>query len=189
MQITVAHMQVHAPFTGLHHATEGMGSPQGGGMGGASGQALHAPAAIRPTAPPPSQGPSLGSSSPLPESIPAGPHPIMPMPTGMGVSVAMAVMPIASSAPGLSTGVAGTVGHLVGTEQPPKRKRGRPRKYSGTELSPGQNFQGAPGASPLSSVAMPISSSSSPYTPSPEKRGRGRPPGSGKKQQLAALGA
>ncbi|KAL3699027.1 hypothetical protein R1sor_017049 [Riccia sorocarpa] len=60
---------------------------------------------------------------------------------------------------------------------PPKRKRGRPRKYPGADGSPGG----------MSLALSPISSKS-PLSPS-EKRGRGRPPGSGKKQQLAALGA
>ncbi|KAH9302594.1 hypothetical protein KI387_014177, partial [Taxus chinensis] len=56
--------------------------------------------------------------------------------------------------------------------EPGKRKRGRPRKYG-----------------PDGSMALalhPISSTPG-FSPS-EKRGRGRPPGSGKKQQLAALG-
>ncbi|KAH7438357.1 hypothetical protein KP509_04G012000 [Ceratopteris richardii] len=55
-----------------------------------------------------------------------------------------------------------------------KKKRGRPRKY------------GSDGS--LALTVAPISSfSPSPSSPS-HKRGRGRPPGSGKNQQLAALG-
>ncbi|XP_057850567.1 AT-hook motif nuclear-localized protein 10 isoform X2 [Cryptomeria japonica] len=57
--------------------------------------------------------------------------------------------------------------------EPGKRKRGRPRKY------------GPDGSMAL--ALTPISSTSN-FSPS-EKRGRGRPPGSGKKQQLAALGS
>ncbi|KAJ7962374.1 AT-hook motif nuclear-localized protein [Quillaja saponaria] len=58
--------------------------------------------------------------------------------------------------------------------EPLKRKRGRPRKY---------------GPDGTVSLALSPSSSTHPTTvTSSEKRGRGRPPGSGKKQQLASLG-
>lgn len=58
--------------------------------------------------------------------------------------------------------------------EPVKRKRGRPRKY---------------GSDGSVSLALTPSSSGHPgaLTQS-QKRGRGRPPGSGKKQQLASLG-
>lgn len=144
-----------------------MASPQGGGMSGGPGQSqqhgqgqgqgLHTPAAVRP--PPPGMVPP--GLSPLPEGGMSGPHPIMTMSPGIGVSMGVNVGPVA------------------GSEQPPKRKRGRPRKYSGGD-SPGIGS-----GSPFSPI--PITAAPSPYTPS-EKRGRGRPPGSGKKQQLAALG-
>ncbi|KAL2609791.1 hypothetical protein R1flu_028364 [Riccia fluitans] len=73
-----------------------------------------------------------------------------------------------------------TTGHVAATlaarpSDPPKRKRGRPRKYPGADGSPGGM-----------SLALTPLASKSPLSPS-EKRGRGRPPGSGKKQQLAAL--
>ncbi|XP_028064904.1 AT-hook motif nuclear-localized protein 5-like isoform X2 [Camellia sinensis] len=57
--------------------------------------------------------------------------------------------------------------------QPAKKKRGRPRKYGpdGTNMSLGLSPMSAPGS----------------MTPTP-KRARGRPPGSGRKQQLASLG-
>ncbi|MCO5574925.1 hypothetical protein L7F22_028720 [Adiantum nelumboides] len=56
-----------------------------------------------------------------------------------------------------------------------KKKRGRPRKY-------------APEGSRLALTVTPLSAlAPSPSLPS-QKRGRGRPPGSGKNQQLAALG-
>ncbi|KAI5066859.1 hypothetical protein GOP47_0017387 [Adiantum capillus-veneris] len=58
--------------------------------------------------------------------------------------------------------------------EPVKKKRGRPRKY-------GPEGSLALTVAPLSSLAP------SPSSPS-QKRGRGRPPGSGKNQQLAALG-
>lgn len=160
-----------------------MSSPQSGGMATGLGQGLHAPAALRPHQPPatstaitPSpQGATPGMSTPPPESGPSGIHPIMsaPPPSSLGMSMGMAGTP----------GAGGGVGTGSGGEQPPKRKRGRPRKYAtGAEGPPG-----APGAIyPVLPALMPASSS--PYTPGSEKRGRGRPPGSGKKQQLAALG-
>lgn len=57
--------------------------------------------------------------------------------------------------------------------QPAKKKRGRPRKYGpdGTNMSLGLSPMSAPGS-----------------TTSTPKRARGRPPGSGRKQQLASLG-
>eukprot|EP00250_Pteridium_aquilinum_P026723 c33493_g1_i1 orf=275-1501(-) len=55
-----------------------------------------------------------------------------------------------------------------------KKKRGRPRKYG-------------PGGSLALSVTPILTLAPSPFSPS-QKRGRGRPPGSGKNQQLAALG-
>lgn len=58
--------------------------------------------------------------------------------------------------------------------EPLKRKRGRPRKYG-----PDGN---------MALALAPLSSTPGPFSPS-QKRGRGRPPGSGKKQQLAALGS
>ncbi|KAB5569180.1 hypothetical protein DKX38_002973 [Salix brachista] len=73
--------------------------------------------------------------------------------------------PAAISVGELSTMVSG---------QPEKRKRGRPRKY------------GADGAV---SLALSPSLSTHPGTITPsQKRGRGRPPGTGKKQQLASRG-
>ena len=67
-----------------------------------------------------------------------------------------------------------------------KRKRGRPRKYgpdgSMATLALVSHPVSAPGA------PGPAQASSSAASPSVQKRGRGRPPGSGKKQQLAARG-
>lgn len=64
----------------------------------------------------------------------------------------------------------------VPQNEPVKRKRGRPRKYGpdGTvslALSPSSSTH--PGKSTITST---------------QKRGRGRPPGTGRKQQLASLG-
>lgn len=63
----------------------------------------------------------------------------------------------------------------VPAAQPVRRKRGRPRKY------------GPDGAM---SLALLPKSSTPPVnvTPTTQKRGRGRPPGSGRKQQIASLG-
>eukprot|EP00252_Welwitschia_mirabilis_P003676 TRINITY_DN1373_c0_g1_i10.p1 TRINITY_DN1373_c0_g1~~TRINITY_DN1373_c0_g1_i10.p1 ORF type:complete len:223 (-),score=24.63 TRINITY_DN1373_c0_g1_i10:175-843(-) len=58
---------------------------------------------------------------------------------------------------------------------PVKRKRGRPRKY-------GPDGTMALALAPMSSLSTPR-----PFSPL-QKRGRGRPPGSGRRQQLAALG-
>lgn len=60
--------------------------------------------------------------------------------------------------------------------EPVKRKRGRPRKY------------GTDGTVSLALTPTPTSSSHSGALTSSQKRGRGRPPGTGKKQQLASLG-
>lgn len=58
--------------------------------------------------------------------------------------------------------------------EPVKRKRGRPRKY---------------GTDGTVSLALSPSLSTHPGTISPtQKRGRGRPPGTGRKQQLASFG-
>ncbi|XP_077241840.1 AT-hook motif nuclear-localized protein 11-like [Tasmannia lanceolata] len=66
-----------------------------------------------------------------------------------------------------------------------KRKRGRPRKYGpdGTvslALSPRSS-------APAHRASTPTTTPGS-LTPTTQKRGRGRPPGSGRKQQLASLG-
>ncbi|KAK6935378.1 PPC domain [Dillenia turbinata] len=63
----------------------------------------------------------------------------------------------------------------MSTGDPAKKKRGRPRKY-------GPEGQVSLGLSPMSSTP-----STGSITPVP-KRGRGRPPGSGRRQQLAVLG-
>ena len=63
-----------------------------------------------------------------------------------------------------------------GTADTTKKKRGRPRKY-------------APDGTVAITIRPAPTPSFNPMMSSPlQKRGRGRPPGSGKKQQLAALG-
>lgn len=64
----------------------------------------------------------------------------------------------------------------VGPAEPAKRKRGRPRKY-GPDGSVSLALSPSPAAANPGGIG----------TPTP-KRSRGRPPGSGKKQQLASLG-
>ncbi|CAN6461729.1 unnamed protein product [Victoria cruziana] len=71
---------------------------------------------------------------------------------------------------GVSTGMSGG----VVSSEPVKRKRGRPRKY------------GPDGTMAL--ALKPLSSATPPSATPLQKRGRGRPPGSGRKQQLAAFG-
>ena len=79
--------------------------------------------------------------------------------------------------------------NIVSHTEPIKRKRGRPRKY-GPEasmslvLSPLSASGPIAGSGPGSSgiLSMPGSASA------PQKRGRGRPPGTGRKQQLASCG-
>lgn len=66
-----------------------------------------------------------------------------------------------------------TGGGVASSGEPVKKKRGRPRKY------------GPDGA--VSLMLSPMSATAN-STPGSEKRPRGRPPGSGRKQQLANLG-
>ncbi|KAK9164764.1 hypothetical protein Syun_005666 [Stephania yunnanensis] len=92
-------------------------------------------------------------------------------------------------------GSVGNIGNMVqhglnmNMGEPLKRKRGRPRKYGpdGTmalALTPTASTAAAATAAP------PVGfSSSSAGSPSLSKKARGRPPGSGKKQQMAALGS
>ncbi|OIV93538.1 hypothetical protein TanjilG_28695 [Lupinus angustifolius] len=68
---------------------------------------------------------------------------------------------------------------LTSSAENVKKKRGRPRKYDSTDGAVSLKL------SPFAGTAN--SSTPSSTTPS-EKRARGRPPGSGRKQQLASLG-
>ncbi|KAJ7557054.1 hypothetical protein O6H91_05G110100 [Diphasiastrum complanatum] len=79
-------------------------------------------------------------------------------------------------APHLASGIGRSMSMGGGRPEPLKRKRGRPRKYA----------EGSTGNISLSLSPRP--SAQGPLSPTTEKR-RGRPPGSGRKQQLAALGA
>ncbi|KAG0630675.1 hypothetical protein M758_1G195800 [Ceratodon purpureus] len=140
------------------------GGPRSGGMDGLGpGPGLHMPIAIRP--PSPLQPSAIGKS-----------------PMEGGSSGSRAVVPVA---PRMELSIAGAP--AVGNEPPLKRKRGRPRKYTG-DSSPASASGVGTTESLFSALAKKIAA---PYTPPPdksEKRGRGRPLGSTKKQQLANLG-
>lgn len=76
--------------------------------------------------------------------------------------------------------------------EPVKRKRGRPRKYGpdGTMalalIPTSAAASGAPGGGGFS--LSPTGTTNRASSADPTKKARGRPPGSGKKQQMAALG-
>lgn len=141
---------------------------RGGGLGGSGSGSqpptgLHTPSGFRPLSNTgiPSQanvrGSSVGSSfsvePPHPSRAGAGfPH---------GGGARMAVSP-----PGVPS-----------SEQPVKKKRGRPRKYG----------PDGPVSLRLSSMSASQNLTPGSATPTP-KRARGRPPGTGRKQQLATLG-
>lgn len=82
---------------------------------------------------------------------------------------------------GVNVGALGGAGSVnagalggVGSIEPVRRKRGRPRKY---------------GSDGSVSLALSPSSSTPPVKlATTQKRGRGRPPGTGQKQQLASFG-
>lgn len=106
-------------------------------------------------------------------------NPGLPVQSNYGASSAGSTFPVESpsSGPANVTISAG----MPTSGEPVKRKRGRPRKYGpdGTisTMSPTANSAPPASSAPASSLASPV-----------QKRGRGRPPGSGSKQQLAALG-
>lgn len=85
---------------------------------------------------------------------------------GSGLPVESSTMPARAVSVGAPT--------AMPQGEPVRRKRGRPRKYG-------------PDAKVL--LSLPSSSSPPATTSSPtQKRGRGRPPGTGRKQQLASIG-
>ncbi|XP_042480968.1 AT-hook motif nuclear-localized protein 9-like [Macadamia integrifolia] len=105
--------------------------------------------------------------------------PTMPMQSNIGGSSAGSTFQVETSSAitphSGNVSVPGPTGLPQG--EPVRRKRGRPRKY-------GPDGTVSLALSPLSSSAPPASSSIAPT----QKRGRGRPPGTGRKQQLASLG-
>ncbi|XP_074561413.1 AT-hook motif nuclear-localized protein 11-like [Curcuma longa] len=97
-------------------------------------------------------------------------------PSGVG-SAAFQV----ESPPGASSHDGGGLGEGVNQVEPVKRKRGRPRKY-------GPEGSVALALSPISTSAPSGSVIGSGSASGSQKRGRGRPPGTGRKQMLASLG-
>ncbi|KAJ1416112.1 PPC domain [Sesbania bispinosa] len=83
----------------------------------------------------------------------------------------------ASFSHGVSIGSSPGPGGVPSSGEPVKKKRGRPRKYG----------PDGPVSLRLSPMSAPANSTPGSSTPSQNRR-RGRPPGSGRKQQLAALG-
>lgn len=141
----------------------GMGALQGPGQG----QGLHMPIALRP--PSSMQVSGMGKST-MEGGSSASPHGMMPTATRMDLSM--------SGAP------------AQGNEMPVKRKRGRPRKYATVDSMAAPAANSGTTESLFSALAKKIAA---PYPPpgsadKSEKRGRGRPIGSTKKQQLANLG-
>ncbi|XXG85184.1 hypothetical protein AAC387_Pa11g0314 [Persea americana] len=106
-------------------------------------------------------------------------NPGLPVQSNYGASSAGSTFPVESPSSGAAN-VTVSAG-MPTSGEPMKRKRGRPRKYGpdGTisTMSPTANSAPPASSAPASSLASPV-----------QKRGRGRPPGSGSKQQLAALG-
>lgn len=94
--------------------------------------------------------------------------------SNMGGSTIVSTIPVDPSSAISPHGVNVGAPSVMPPGESVKRKRGRPRKY---------------GPDGTVSLALSPSSSSNPgMIASSPKRGRGRPPGSGKKQQLASLG-
>ena len=92
------------------------------------------------------------------------------------------IRPVSGQANSYTANLYSHMGGAAFPEAAKKKKRGRPRKYgpdSRLALSVSPNTPGSATAAPAVSC---------PFSPNSEKRGRGRPPGSGKNQQLAALG-
>jgi len=156
--------------------------PQAGGGGGVMMQ--HAAAATPPGMPPTSAA-NVMHGMPLAFNNPMAPSPGASSPMNMKPAD-MPLGPIYrpdSGAPGLqqhpgSGGVAVSGGELV------KKKRGRPRKY-GPDGSIGLGLKSAAAAGTEAAGGRSGGGGSS---SNPDGKRRGRPPGSGKKKQLDALG-
>ncbi|KAI4355051.1 hypothetical protein L6164_003865 [Bauhinia variegata] len=119
------------------------------------------------------RGIAVSGAQPELQSIRPLSNPNIPFQPGIGVGNIGSSLPLESSSispHGVNVGA--PAGAPPG--EPVKRKRGRPRKY---------------GPEGTVSLALTPSPSSHPGTMTQsQKRGRGRPPGTGKKQQLASLG-
>ncbi|KAK1307539.1 hypothetical protein QJS10_CPA09g01673 [Acorus calamus] len=128
----------------------------------------------------------MGGSSSLGTLHGASPPGIRPCSGGGGVGGG-SMFHVNSQASGVPQYIGVNVGESGGQSgETVKRKRGRPRKY-------GPDGTVALALSPMSSPASGLGpgsgsvSMSGPASTTP-KRGRGRPPGTGRKQQLAAVG-
>ncbi|CAD5326433.1 unnamed protein product [Arabidopsis thaliana] len=95
-----------------------------------------------------------------------------PNPGGVSTGFVSPPLPVDSSPADSSAAAAGALVAPPSGDTSVKRKRGRPRKY-------GQDG---------GSVSLALSPSISNVSPNSNKRGRGRPPGSGKKQRLSFIG-
>ncbi|PIA49455.1 hypothetical protein AQUCO_01300337v1 [Aquilegia coerulea] len=100
----------------------------------------------------------------------------IPVQSNMGGGSVGSTYPVESSSVISHHGVNASMTSGMPSGEPVKRKRGRPRKY-------GPDGAVSLALSPVSSTPPAPSS----LTPT-QKRGRGRPPGTGRKQQLASLG-
>ncbi|CAL9054974.1 AT-hook motif nuclear-localized protein 1-like isoform X1 [Musa acuminata AAA Group] len=113
---------------------------------------------------------SVSSAAPL------SPTRSLPPALSSGVVGAMGITVPPTEGAGLAMGMLGSGGSSGGEgDLFARKKRGRPRKY---------------GPDGMALALSPTSGSASPFSPasSDGKRGRGRPPGSGKRQLLEALG-
>ncbi|KAL5994350.1 hypothetical protein ACLOJK_024399 [Asimina triloba] len=127
-----------------------------------------------------------GSGSPPGLHVPPGIRPLtnphLPRQSSIGGASVGSAFPMESSTAislhGISPGGPSSQAGMQISGEPVKRKRGRPRKY-------GPDGTVSLALSSISSSAAPSSGSAS--APSSQKRGRGRPPGTGRKQQLASL--
>ena len=113
--------------------------------------------------------------------------------SGLGSGSIVSAFQVESSSSAAPHGGVNVGGRLagVGSGEPVKKRRGRPRKYGpeGTmslALSP-LSSTSPPGPAPGAGTVAGSGSEMVSATPTP-KRGRGRPPGTGRKQQLASLG-
>ncbi|KAI5067343.1 hypothetical protein GOP47_0017871 [Adiantum capillus-veneris] len=124
--------------------------------------------ATPPSSQPSSSTPATNSDQNSMHTIAATPLAAISPPAYMPANMATAIVPHSGAPTSLPNPSFGDTGSM-------KKKRGRPRKYGpdGTVTITIKQFPSPPSMNPLSPL---------------QKRGRGRPPGSGKNQQLAALG-
>lgn len=122
-------------------------------------------------------GPQTGIFHHTPPGFRPTSNPSGPVQSNVRVSSVGSAFSVDPSPPNFSHGInsMGPSSAVQPAEQPVKKKRGRPRKY-------GPDGPVSLGLSPMSTTPA-----TGTITPA-QKRNRGRPPGSGRRQQLAALG-